>query len=56
MLVGYLFGTGQRVPGVAVPDFNIEAVYRLAWDPTATIDSTAPVIETREGVIILPCT
>ena len=55
VLIGHLFGTGQQVPGVSVPDFNVEAVYRLTWDPTATIDSTAPVVGTLEGVVILPC-
>jgi hypothetical protein len=52
---GHLSGTGNGVPGVPVPDFQVEANYRLAWDPTAKILSTAPVRGTLEGVLILPC-
>jgi hypothetical protein len=53
---GHLFGTGNNVPGVPVPDFQVEAMYRLAWDPTAKILSTAaPVRGMLEGVLILPC-
>jgi len=55
LLTGHLFGTGTSVPGIPVPDFNLEAVYRLAWDPLATVPSTAPVNGTLEGVIIMPC-
>ena len=52
---GHLFGTGSNVPGVPVPDFHVEAVYRLAWDPLAKVFSTAPVRGPLEGVLILPC-
>lgn len=55
VLTGHLFGTGNNVPSIPVPDFHVEAVYRLAWDPSATPRSTAPVIGTIEGVLILPC-
>jgi hypothetical protein len=57
---GHLFGTGKGVPGVPVPDFQVEAMYRLAWDPlawdpTIPILPTAPVRGTLEGVLILTC-
>lgn len=55
LLTGHMFGTGINVPGVPVPDFNVEAVYRLRWDPIASIKGTAPVIGTLEGVVIMPC-
>ena len=55
VLTGHLFGTGNGVPGFPVPDFNLEAVYRLAWDPNSTPTSTSPVQGTIEGVVILPC-
>jgi hypothetical protein len=43
ILTGHLFGTGSNVPGIPVPDFNVDAIYRLAWDPLAKIGATAPV-------------
>jgi hypothetical protein len=57
---GHLFGTGNGVPGVPVPDFQVDAVYRLAWDPLAWDPSnpnplTAPVRGTLEGVLIIAC-
>lgn len=55
VIIGHLFGTGNNVPGFPVPDFNLEAMYRLAWDPTKTPQSTAPVTGTVEGVVIMPC-
>jgi hypothetical protein len=33
---GHLFGTGNGVPGVPVPDFQVAAMYRLAWDRSPT--------------------
>jgi hypothetical protein len=53
--IGHLFGTGQRVPGIRAPAFEIEAVYRFTWDPTSKVDSPRPVVGTLEGVVILPC-
>lgn len=55
LLTGHLFATGSNTPGLPVPDFNVEAVYRFAWDPTATIHKTTPVRGTIEGVILMPC-
>jgi hypothetical protein len=60
LLTGKLPATGSGVPGIPVPDFNVEAVYRLAWDPLmwdplTRIGSDAPVVGTLEGVIIMPC-
>ena len=55
ILTGHLFATGINVPGIPVTDFHVDAVYRLAWDPLATIHGTASVIGTLEGVIIMPC-
>jgi hypothetical protein len=55
LLTGHLFATGANTPGIPVPDFNIEAVYRFAWDPIATIHQTTPVTGTIEGVILMPC-
>jgi|GraSoiStandDraft_30_1057271.scaffolds.fasta_scaffold205268_3 hypothetical protein len=55
LLTGHLFATGTNTPGIPVPDFNIEAVYRFAWDPIATIHKTAPVTGTLEGVLLMPC-
>ncbi len=55
VLTGHLFGTGTHVPGVPVPDFHIDAVYRLTWDPIAEVGKTAPVVGTLEGVVIMPC-
>jgi hypothetical protein len=57
---GHLFGTGNGVPGVPVPDFQLDAVYRLAWDPLAWDFAnphplTAPVRGTLEGVLIVTC-
>jgi hypothetical protein len=57
---GHLFGTGNGVPGVPVPDFQVEAMYRLAWDPLAWNPAkpnplTAPVRGTLEGVLIATC-
>jgi hypothetical protein len=54
-LTGHLFATGTNISGIPVPEFNIEAVYRLVWDPTATIHRTAPVKGTIEGAILMPC-
>jgi hypothetical protein len=55
ILTGHLSGTGANVPGVPVPDFDIDAVYRLAWDPIAEVQKTASVVGTLEGVVIMPC-
>jgi hypothetical protein len=55
VLTGHLFATGTHVPGIPVPDFYVDAVYRLAWDPIAQVKQTAPVRGTLEGVIIMPC-
>jgi hypothetical protein len=55
LLTGKLFAAGSGIPGVPVPDFNVEAVYRLSWDPIATIMGDAPVSGTLEGVLIMPC-
>jgi hypothetical protein len=55
ILTGHLFATGNNVPGIPVPDFNVDAVYRLAWDPIAGVRMSAPVTGTLEGVIIMPC-
>ncbi len=55
VLTGHIFGSGNNVPGFPVPDFNVEAVYRFAWDPNSTPFSTSPVQGTIEGVVILPC-
>lgn len=57
---GHLFGTGNGVPGVPMPDFQLDAVYRLAWDPLAWDFAnphplTAPVRGTLEGVLIVTC-
>jgi hypothetical protein len=40
---------------IEVSDFFVHAVYRLAWDPMAQVRQTAPVRESLEGVIIMPC-
>jgi hypothetical protein len=55
ILTGHLFAPGTRVPGIPVPDFYVDAVYRLAWDPIAQVRQTAPVRGTLEGVILMPC-
>lgn len=55
ILTGHLFATGNKVPGIPVPDFHVDAVYRLAWDPIAAVRMSAPVTGTLEGVIIMPC-
>jgi hypothetical protein len=57
---GHLFGTGKGVPGVPVHEFQLEAIYRLAWDPLAWDPSisffpNAPVRGTLEGVLVLTC-
>ena len=57
---GHLFGTGNGVPGVPVPDFQVDAMYRLAWDPLAWDPANpdpliAPVRGTLEGVLIVTC-
>lgn len=57
---GHLFGTGNGVPGVPVPGFQVDAIYRLAWDPLAWDPAnpqplTAPVRGTLEGVLIVSC-
>ena len=49
ILTGHLFGTGSHVPGIPVPDFNVDAIYRLVWDPIAKVGATAPVAGTLEG-------
>ena len=55
LLNGKLFATGNNVPGIPVPNFDVEAVYRLSWDSIATIGARAPVVGTLEGVLIMPC-
>jgi hypothetical protein len=55
LLTGKLFATGSGVPGIPVPDFNVEAVYRLSWDPMANVGGDAPAVGTLEGVLIMPC-
>jgi hypothetical protein len=57
---GHLFGAGKGVQGVPAPDFQVEAIYRLAWDPLAWNPAnpkfpTAPVRGTLEGVLIVTC-
>src|SRR3954447_9774198 len=53
IVTGYLAGTGQGVNGVPAPEFRVNAVYRLAWDPlgwdfTNPHAMTAPVRGTLE--------
>jgi hypothetical protein len=60
IVCGHLFGTGRSVQGVPAPDFHVEAMYRLAWDPLAWDPAnpqprTAPVRGTLEGVLIVAC-
>jgi hypothetical protein len=55
VLTGRFAGTGRNVAQIAVPEFSIEAVYRLEWTPDATVQATAPLVGTLEGVLILPC-
>jgi hypothetical protein len=55
LLTGKLVATGSGIPGIPVPNFNVEAVYRLSWDPIATVGGDAPVTGTLEGVLIMPC-
>ena len=55
VLTGRLAGTGRNVAQIAVPEFTIEAVYRIDWTPDATLQATAPLVGTLEGVLILPC-
>jgi len=57
---GHLFATGSGVQGVPVTDFQVDAIYRLAWDPLAwnpanPVPLTAPVRGTLEGVLIVAC-
>jgi len=55
VLTGHLSGTGRNVPQVPIPEFSIEAVYRIDWAPDATARSTTAMTGTLEGVLILPC-
>jgi hypothetical protein len=55
LLTGKLSATGSNIPSIPVPDFNVEAIYRLSWDSIATIGGTAPVVGSLEGVLIMPC-
>jgi hypothetical protein len=55
---GHLFGTGTGVQGIPAPDFQVEAIYRLAWDPLAWDPAKlqiAPVRGTLEGILIVTC-
>ncbi len=54
-LTGYLTGTGRNVPQISVPEFTVEAAYRIDWTPDATPQSTAAMVGILEGILILPC-
>jgi hypothetical protein len=55
VLTGRFAGTGRNVPQIAVPEFTIDAVYRIDWTPDATVRATTPLVGTLEGALILPC-
>jgi hypothetical protein len=55
LLTGKLSATGSNIPSIPVPDFNVEAVYRLSWDPIANVGGDARVVGCLEGVLIMPC-
>lgn len=57
---GQLFATGKGVPGVPSLDFQVQANYRLAWDPLRwnpanPQPTSGPVRGTLEGVVIILC-
>jgi len=55
VLTGHLSGAGKNVPQIQVPEFTVEAVYRINWTPDDTVQSTTAMIGTLEGILILPC-
>jgi hypothetical protein len=55
VLTGHLSGTGRNVAQIPVPEFTIDAVYRIEWRPDATVQSSTGITGTLEGVLIVPC-
>ena len=44
-----------RAVGAPVADFTVQATYRLFWDQMAGQGSSAPIIGTLEGLVVVPC-
>lgn len=55
VLTGLMSGRSSGIPGISTLPFDVEGVYRFAYDPSHTIGNTTPVIGTLEGQVIVPC-